>query len=69
MTVDGEAVRLYSTAQAAERLGVSSDFIEDRVHSGQLRVVELGSDRRQKWRIRADDLQAFIDSRTLGVAH
>lgn len=62
-----ETVRLYSTKQAAELMGVSSDYVEDKVHSGQIRVVELGTDRRQKWRIRADDLMAFIESRTVAI--
>jgi excisionase family DNA binding protein len=62
-----EAVRLYSTAQAAELMNVSSDYVEKQVHSGRLRVVELGTDLRQKWRIRADDLMDFIEARTVNV--
>lgn len=61
-----EDYRLLSTAEAAERLGVSSDYVEQKVHLGEIRVVELGTSRRQKWRIRPDDLMAFIDSRTYG---
>ena len=63
-----EAVRLYPVAKAAEVLGVSPDYVYDRINEGIIRVVELGSGR-AKQRVRADDLQAFIDSRTYGVTH
>lgn len=58
-----EAVRLYSTKAAADLLGMSDDWVRDRIKDGSLRAVELGTSR-QKWRVRADDLQAFIDART-----
>ncbi|WOH20158.1 helix-turn-helix domain-containing protein [Paenarthrobacter sp. GOM3] len=58
-----EAVRLYSTKDAAELMGMSDDWVRARIKDGSLRAVELGSSR-QKWRVRADDLQAFIDART-----
>jgi excisionase family DNA binding protein len=60
-----EAVRLYSVASVAELLEVSKDYVYDRIKSGVLAVVELG-DERAKQRIRADVLQAFIDSRSYG---
>lgn len=56
-----EAVRLYSVATVAERLEVSKDWVYDRISSGVLAVVELGNTK-AKQRIRADVLQAFIDS-------
>jgi excisionase family DNA binding protein len=62
-----EDYRLLSTAEAAERLKVSSATVERLVHAGELRVVELGTSRRQKWRIRPDDLMAFIEARTVKV--
>lgn len=61
-----EAVRLYSVAAAADMLGVSRQWVYDRINNGQIRVVELG-DARSKQRVRADDLQAFIDGRTFGA--
>lgn len=60
-----EAVRLYSVAAVADLLGVSRQWVYDRINGGQIRVVELG-DARGKQRVRADDLQAFIDARTFG---
>jgi excisionase family DNA binding protein len=62
-----EAVRLYSVAAAAELMEVSVDYVYDRIHAGELTVVELGHGR-AKQRIRADVLQAFIDARTFGGA-
>lgn len=62
-----EAVRLYSVAAAAELLGVSADYVYDRINAGDLIVTELGHGR-AKQRIRADVLQAFIDSRTVAAA-
>lgn len=61
-----EAVRLYRPVEAAEVLGVSRYYIYDRIKEGAIRVVELGSTT-HKQRIRADDLQAFIDARTYGA--
>lgn len=62
-----EDFRLLSTAEAAERLGVSPSTVERYIHSGAIRVVELGTSRRQKWRIRPDDLMDFIEKRTVNV--
>lgn len=60
----GEAVRLYTAVQAAERLGVSDDYIYSRQKDGSLRTVDVGTNGRKKLRVRADDLQAYIDART-----
>lgn len=60
-----ETVRLYSVVRAAEILGTSDDYVYDRINEGKLRAVELGTGR-AKQRVRADDLQAFIDARTFG---
>ena len=60
-----EAVRLYSVTTVAERLEVSRVWVYERIKSGELSVVELGSTR-AKQRIRADVLQSFIDSRSFG---
>ncbi|WP_422784959.1 helix-turn-helix domain-containing protein [Psychromicrobium lacuslunae] len=48
----------------ATLLAVSRDYVYDLINSGQLRVADVGSSARVKKRIRADDLQAFIESRT-----
>lgn len=60
-----DAVRLYPVSKAAEVLGVSVNYVYDRIQNGDIPVVELGEGR-AKQRVRADDLQAFIDSRTYG---
>jgi excisionase family DNA binding protein len=58
-----EAVRLYAISHVAERLEVSETWVRKQIHDGRLRAVELGSTR-AKTRVRADDLQRFIDERT-----
>lgn len=55
---------LLSVVDAAEVLGVSKHYVQDRINAGELRIVELATNVRQKIRVRADDLQAFIDNRT-----
>lgn len=62
-----EVVLLYSIVDAAKQLGVGKTWLYDRVNAGEIRTVELG-DKRSKQRIRADDLQAFIDARTFGAS-
>lgn len=59
-----EAVRLYTALEAAKCLGVSDDYVYSRQKDGTLRVVDVGTNGRKKLRVRADDLQAFIDART-----
>ncbi|WP_168404740.1 helix-turn-helix domain-containing protein [Arthrobacter silvisoli] len=62
---DGRGVTaLLTIIDAAEVLGVSKHYVQDRIKDGELRIVELGSNIRAKLRVRADDLQAFIDGRT-----
>jgi len=59
-----EAVRLYTAVQAAEILDVSDDYIYRRWEDHTLRQVDVGTNGRKKLRVRADDLQSFIDART-----
>ena len=59
-----ETVRLYTAVEAAGRLGVSDDYIYARQKDHTLRVVDIGTNGRKKLRVRADDLQAYIDART-----
>ena len=64
-TVVVDPRRIYSVASAAELLGVSTDYVYSRVKDGSItRLVDLGGSK-AKYRIRADALQAFIDSRTM----
>lgn len=62
-----QATRLYPVSEAARLLGVSADYVYDRINNGEIPIVELGHGR-PKQRIRADDLQTFIDARTYGHA-
>jgi|GEM_PF-4020799 len=59
-----DAVRLYTAVEASQILGVSDDYIYSRWDDRTLRQVDVGTNGRRKLRVRADDLQAFIDART-----
>lgn len=62
MTVEVE--RQYSVKSAADLLGVSTQYVYDRMDDGALpRRMDLGGGK-AKYRIPASDLQRFIDSRT-----
>ena len=59
-----EVERQYSVKAAADLLGVSVQYIYDRLENGELpRRLDLGGGK-AKYRIPASDLQSFIDSRT-----
>ncbi|MFD5599873.1 helix-turn-helix transcriptional regulator [Leucobacter sp. NPDC058333] len=59
-----EVERQYSVRSAADLLGVSTQYIYDRMDDGELpRRLDLGGGK-AKYRIPASDLQRFIDSRT-----
>ena len=59
-----EVIRQYSVKSAAAILDTSEDYVLARIKDGSLpKIVDLGSSR-SKYRIPADVLQAFIDSRT-----
>jgi excisionase family DNA binding protein len=49
--------RLYNIAEVAERLGMSKDTITTWIKAGRLKASRIG----RFWRIRARDLEAFID--------
>lgn len=56
---------MYSVKSAAELLDVSEDYVLARIKDGSIaRHVDLGSSR-AKYRVRADDLQEYIDSLTV----
>lgn len=57
-------VLVVTALEAARILGMSREWVYDRIADGELRRVNLGTDARKIWRIRLDDLQEFIDSRT-----
>ena len=62
-----EVERQYSVTAAADLLGVSVQYIYDRMNDGSLpRRVDLGGTR-AKYRIPASDLQKFIDKRTVNA--
>lgn len=59
-----EVERQYSVKAAADLLGVSTQYVYDRMDDGELpRRLDLGGGK-AKYRIPASDLQRFIDNRT-----
>lgn len=58
------ALPLYTVADAALALGVSTAYIYEQIRDNQIPTVELGTDKKSKLRIRADSLHAFIQERT-----
>jgi excisionase family DNA binding protein len=63
-------VLLLTPRQAAERLGCSVSHVRRLIAQGQLRAIDIAGAgaSRTKWRVRSDDLRAYIDSRTPGPA-
>lgn len=60
--------QLYTTAEAGELLGVSGVTVWRWINAGRIRAVELGTGDKPKLRIRDDDLQQFIEDRTLELS-
>lgn len=58
------ALPLYTVADAAQALGVSLNYMYERIRDNRIATVDLGSDIKPKLRIRADTLQSFIQDRT-----
>jgi hypothetical protein len=63
-----EAVRCYTAVEAGALLNKSDEFIYRLRDAGELRMINIGSEGRKALRVRADDLQTFIDSRTSPVS-
>ncbi|WP_178945933.1 helix-turn-helix domain-containing protein [Kocuria sp. TGY1127_2] len=64
-----QAQRLYTVADAAKQIDVSIAYIYKRIKDGSLPYVDLGKGTgRAKTRIRASDLDAFIEERTFSDA-
>lgn len=62
------STQLHTIPQTAQRLGISRTSVYDLIAAGQLRVVDVGTGRSPRTRVRDDDLQAFIDGRTRQTA-
>ncbi len=57
--------QLLSVRQAATHLACSPDHVYDLIRVGKLRSVETkATGKRTKTRVRAEDLQGFIDANT-----
>jgi excisionase family DNA binding protein len=59
-----EAVRCYTAVEAGAVLAISDDSIYRLAEDGELRMIDISRVGRKILRVRADDLQAFIDRRT-----
>ncbi|MBG6083279.1 helix-turn-helix domain-containing protein [Zhihengliuella flava] len=59
-----EARLLYSLTEAGKLLGCNKEIIYQLVHDGDLRIVDIGTRGRPKWRVRRDDLLSWIDDHT-----
>jgi len=57
-----ESEPLLNVGDVAARLGVKSETVRRWLRSGELRGVQMT--KRTGWRIRASDLEAFLDRRT-----
>jgi excisionase family DNA binding protein len=60
------SAQLFAVPEAAERLGCSEMHIYRLVSTGELRAVDISlkGAGKSKTRIRANDLEAYIESRT-----
>lgn len=54
---------VYNVKDAAVLLGVGKDYLYERIKTGEIPIVQLGTENKSMRRIAATDLQAFIDSR------
>ena len=59
-------VELFTIRETAERLGLHPKTVERMIRRGDLPSMRIGD--RKGIRVRADDLQAFIDARTIPAA-
>lgn len=56
---------LYTVREAGEQLGIGRNAVYTLINTGELRVVNVaGAGKRPKLRVRADDLQRFVDANT-----
>lgn len=58
------ALPLFTIPDAAEVLGVSVNYLYERIRDARIASVNLGTDTKPKLRIRADTLQHFIQKLT-----
>lgn len=57
--------RLLTPEQVAEHLGIAVKTVKDYLREGVLPGVKIG---KRIWRIRPEDLQAFIEARVTGAS-
>jgi excisionase family DNA binding protein len=62
----GDTRLLYSIPETAEKLDVSPNTVYKLIADGDLRAVDMASStaKRSRTRVRADDIEAFIEART-----
>ena len=64
-----EPVRLFSIPEVAQYLSISESSVYRLIKSRDLKTVSLKVVGKRFNRVRADDLQQFIDSNTVGATH
>jgi|GEM_PF-7021665 len=69
VTTEVPATRLYTVQEAAVELGVGKSYVYSAIEKGEIPVVELGTAKRSKIRVRATAIAAFIEARTHSAAH
>ncbi|KQR01459.1 hypothetical protein ASF74_07800 [Arthrobacter sp. Leaf145] len=67
-TLQSSALPLHTVADAAKQLGVSLNFLYERIRGNEIPTVNLGTDTQKKLRIRDDSLRAWVEARTTGIA-
>ncbi len=53
-----DPAQYFTVPQAAKKLGISNESVRDLIRKKQIRAVKIG-----QWKIRPDDLEAFIKMR------
>ncbi|WP_421902250.1 helix-turn-helix domain-containing protein [Maridesulfovibrio sp.] len=56
-----------SVTEAAENLKVHQSYIRGKIHSGEIKAHNVGSEIQPLYRIRIVDLDAFLESRSVEV--
>lgn len=56
--------RLLAVAAIADQWNCSKDYVYDLINAGELPVVQLGRGDRNKYRVREEDVTAYVERNT-----